>query len=204
MVPALERKGRFADRRKTNSSTNVFDVTRNLVIRHHTYLGLIQCLVVMKCGISVTGEATTHDCAKDVGVACYRNISAWRIKGCENIPGGIDFNCLCSTRGGGADPKKLHVTDPTRVRIISRTWRDRRRDAEAARVGGFCSSVNIPIIEVACSHLHVAREPDFRRYASFNGDLSGNVAVDNDLCIGVRKGGAGGVAILYRFSAGNS
>ena len=158
----------------------------------------------MKSGISVTGIATTHDRAEDVGVTCYRNVSAWRIKGCESIPGGIDFNCLRSTRSGGADPKKLHMTDPTRVRIISWSWRDQRRDAEAARVGGLGTSVNILIIEVACFHLHVPGEPDFRRYAFFNGDLSGNVAVDNDLCIGVRKGGAAGVAILYRFAAGNS
>src|SRR5205814_9861355 len=60
----------FGDRRKTNSSTNVFDVTRDLVIRHHTYLDLIECLVVMNAGIPVTGEATTHDRAEDVDVAC--------------------------------------------------------------------------------------------------------------------------------------
>jgi hypothetical protein len=55
---------------KTNSSTDVFDVTRDLVIRHHTYLDLIQCLIVMKSGIPVAGEAATHDRAEDVGVAC--------------------------------------------------------------------------------------------------------------------------------------
>src|SRR6266436_5255948 len=158
----------------------------------------------MKSGISVTGKATTHYRGEDVGVTRYRNVGAWRIEGCENIPGAIDFNCLRNTRSGRADPKKLHVTDPTRVRIISWSWRDQRRDAEAARVGCFCTSVNILIIEVACFHLHVPGEPDFRRYASFNGDLSGNVAVDNDLCIGVRKGGTAGVAIFYRFVAGNS
>src|SRR6267143_1477956 len=141
---ALKRRAGQIDR-STNASTNVFDVTHDLVICHHAYIHLIQCLVVMKSGISVTGKATTHDCAEDVGVTCYRNVSAWRIKGCENIPGGIDFNCLRNTRSGGADPKKLHVTDPTRVRIISRSWRDQRRDAEAARVGGFCTSVNILI-----------------------------------------------------------
>src|SRR5258707_13501100 len=122
----------------------------------------------MKSGISVTGKATTHDCAEDVGVACYRNVSAWRIKGCENIPGRIDLNCLRSTRSGGADPKKLHVTDPARVRIISWSWRDQRRDAEAARVGGFFNSGNILIIEGACFYLHFSGEPDFRRYAPFN------------------------------------
>src|SRR6476659_8107518 len=200
----MPKKGRPQLDRKTNSSTNVFDVTHDLVICHHAYINLIQCLIVMKSGISITGKATTHDCAEDVGVACYRNVSAGRIKGCENIPGGIDFDCLRGTRSGGADSKKLHVTDPTRVRIISGSWRDQRRDAEAAMVGGFCTSVNILIIEVACFHLHVPGEPDFRRYAFFNGDLSGNVAVDNDLCIGVRKGGAAGVAIHYRFAAGNS
>src|SRR5947207_1296445 len=120
----------------------------------------------MKSGISVTGKATTHDCAEDVGVACYRNVSAWCIKGCENIPRGIDFDCLRNTRSGGADPKKLHVTDPTRVRIISWSWRDQRRDAEAARVGGLGTSVNILIIEVACFHLHVPGEPGFRRLLS--------------------------------------
>jgi len=62
--------GGFTDHRKTNSSTNVFDVTRDLVIRHYTDLDLIECLVVMKCGIPVTGEATTHDGAEDVDVAC--------------------------------------------------------------------------------------------------------------------------------------
>src|SRR4029077_10528682 len=145
-----------------------------------------------------------HDCAEDVGVAYYRNVSAWRIKGCENIPGGIDFDCLRSTGSGGADPKKLHVTDSTRVRIISWSWRGRRRVAEAARVRDWGAPVNLLIIEVACFHLHFPGEPDFRRYASFNGDPSGNIAVDNDLCVSVRKGGAAGVAILYRFAAGNS
>src|SRR5262249_43385481 len=120
--------------------------------------------------------------------------------GCENIPGGIDFDCLRSSGSGAADSKKLHVTDPTGVRIISRSW----RDVEAARVGGWGAPVNILIIEIACSYLHVPGKPDFRRYASFNGDLSGNVAGDNDPWVGVRKGGAVGVAILYRFVAGNS
>src|SRR6266516_7839362 len=65
-----EEAGIGGNHRKTKSSTNVFDVTRNLVIRHHTYLDLIECLVVMKCGIPVTGEATTHNRAEDVDVAC--------------------------------------------------------------------------------------------------------------------------------------
>src|SRR5258708_31930034 len=107
----------------------------------------------MKSGISVTGKATTHDCAEDVGVACYRNVSAWRIKGCENIPGGIDFNCLRNTRSGGADPKKLHVTDPTRVWIISWSWRDWRGHpwgAAAARGCELGTSVNILIFEGRC------------------------------------------------------
>jgi hypothetical protein len=65
-----ERKRGLEDHRKTKSSTNVFDVTRDLVIRHYTDLDLIESLVVMKCGIPVTGEATTHDRAEDVGVAC--------------------------------------------------------------------------------------------------------------------------------------
>src|SRR5438477_2947532 len=184
-----------------NSSTNVFDVTHDLVICHHAYIDLIKCLIVMKSGISVTRKATTHDCAEDVGVTCYRNVSAGRIKGCENVPGGIDFNCLCSTRGGRADPKKLQVTDPTRVRIVSRCWRDQRRGAEAARVGGLRAPVNISIIEVASFYLHVPGEPDFGRYALLDGDLPGNVAVDNELCIRVGKGGAAGVAILYRYVA---
>jgi hypothetical protein len=65
-----ERKRGLGDHRKTKSSTNVFDVTRDLVIRHHTDLDLIECLVVMKSGIPVTGEAATHDRAEDVDVAC--------------------------------------------------------------------------------------------------------------------------------------
>src|SRR5438874_7816793 len=65
-----ERKAGIGDHRKTNSSTNVFDVTRDLVIRHHTYIDLIQGFVVMKSGIPVAGEATAHDRAEDVGVAC--------------------------------------------------------------------------------------------------------------------------------------
>ena len=64
-----EKRG-LADRPKTNSSTNVFDVTGDLVIRHHTYLDLIQGLVVMKSGIPVTGEVTTHDRAEDIDVTC--------------------------------------------------------------------------------------------------------------------------------------
>jgi hypothetical protein len=65
-----EGKVRICGSPKTNSSTNVFDVTGDLVIRHHTYLDLIQGLVVMKSGISVTGEATTHDRAEDIDVTC--------------------------------------------------------------------------------------------------------------------------------------
>ena len=51
---------------------------------------------------------------------------------------------------------------------------------------------------------HVPGEPDLRGYALLDGDLPGNVAVDNDLRISVRKGGIAGVTILYRFAAGNS
>src|SRR4029450_5555772 len=68
--PLGGKKREFAGSPQTNSLTNVFDVTRDLVIRHHTDLDLIERLVVMKCGIPVTGEATTYDRAEDVGVAC--------------------------------------------------------------------------------------------------------------------------------------
>ncbi len=54
---------------RCGSSADVFDITRDLVIRHHTYLDLIKRFVVMKSSISVTGEATTHDRAEDVDVA---------------------------------------------------------------------------------------------------------------------------------------
>src|SRR5205814_3964644 len=112
----------FVDRHKMNSSTNVFDVTRDLVIRHHTYLDLIECLVVMNAGIPVTGEATAHDRAEDVDVACERNVGTGRVKGCENVAGRINLNGLRSTSGRGADPKKLHVAYPTRVRSVSQSW----------------------------------------------------------------------------------
>ncbi len=120
------------------------------------------------------------------------------------FPGRIEFDCLRRAGDGGADPKKLHVTDPTGVRIISQGWRDQRRDADAARIGGLGAPVNILIIEVALFHVHVAGEPDLRGYALLDGDLPGNVAVNDDLRVGVRKGGIAGVAILYRFAAGNS
>src|SRR2546430_4782522 len=83
---ALKRRAGQIER-STNASTNVFDVTYHLVICHHTNIDLIQCLVVMKAGISVAGEATSDDRAEDVGVTCYRNVGAGRVKRCENVPG---------------------------------------------------------------------------------------------------------------------
>ena len=158
----------------------------------------------MKSGISVTGKATTHDCAEDVGVTCYRNVSAWRIKGCENIPGEIDFNCLRSTGSGGADPAKTpcdRLDSGSDHQLELAGSPPGRRGCQGWRLGYFGQHSDY---RGRLLHLHVSGEPDFRRYASFNGDLSGNVAVDNELCIGVRKGGAAGVAILYRFAAANS
>src|SRR5205823_333127 len=114
----------------------------------------------------------------------------------------IEFDCLRSTRDGGADPKKLHVAHPTRVRIVSRGWRDQGWDTGAARVGDLGATVNILIIEVLSFHLHVPGEPDLRGYALFDGDLPGNVAVDNNLCISVRERGPAGVTILYRHVTG--
>src|SRR2546423_4925464 len=200
---ALKRRAGQIDR-STNASTNVFDVTHHLVICHHANIDLVQCLVVMKSGISVAGEATSHDRAEDVGVTRYRNVGAGRVKRCENVPGRIEFDCLRRAGDGGADPTKLHVTDPTGVRIISRDWRDQRWDTEAARVRDLGAPVNVLIIEVACFHVHVPGEPDLRGYAFFDGDRSGNVAVDDNLRVSVRKGGTAGVAILYRFVPGNS
>src|SRR5437588_749560 len=133
------KKPGFAGSPQTNWSTNVFDVTRDLVIRHHTYIDLIQGFVVMKSGIPVAGEATAHDRAEDVG---------------------------------------------------------------AARVGDLGAPINILIIEVLSFHLHVPGKPDLRGYALFDGDLPGNVAVDNNLCISVRKRGTAGVTILYRHVTG--
>src|ERR1700730_4381514 len=121
-----ERKAGICESPQTISSTSVFDVTHDLVIRHHTYIDSIQCFVVMKSGISVTREATTHDRAEDVGVTLYRNVGTGRIEGCENVPGRIDFNRLRSARGRGADPKKLQMANPTRVWITRRGCLDQR------------------------------------------------------------------------------
>ena len=93
----------------------------------------------MKSNISVAGKAATHDGAEDVGVTSYRNVSAGRVKGCENVSRGINFNRLPSTRGRGANPIKLDVTNPAGFGSsagVGGYWRDHPRDAEAARVGG--------------------------------------------------------------------
>ena len=74
----------------------------------------------------------------------------------------------------------------------------------AARIGGLSAPVNILIIEVVSFDAHAPGEPDLRGYALLDGDLPGNVAVDNDLRISVRKGGIAGVTILYCDAAANS
>lgn len=57
---------------RCGSSADVFDVARDLVIRHHAHVDIVQGFVVMKSGIpapaSITGKAATNDRAEEVGI----------------------------------------------------------------------------------------------------------------------------------------
>src|SRR5207249_301061 len=96
---------------------------------------------------SITGEATSDDCAEDIGVTGYCHISAWRVKSCEDIAGRPNVYGLSCAGNGWANTIKLHVTGPTRICIAADAWTCR-------------STINILVVEIVRFHVYVPGKPN--------------------------------------------
>src|SRR5690349_2619200 len=114
---------------------------------------------------TITGEAITDDCTKEIGITRERDVRARGIKRCEKVAGCADVDCLgASIR---SESIELKMTGTTWIGVIAGRCRSLRGGTGVRKVRDSSAPINILIIEVAGVDVHISGKPNLRGDAIF-------------------------------------